>query len=132
MSRLVLDTSAYSHLRRAHPRVLGAVSAAHTIIVSATVLGELEAAFRHGRRGRENRRSLADFLEEPQVVIHEVTAAVARRYGEVFDRLRSAGTPIPVNDIWIAAVTIDCGGDLLTFDRHFERVELLSCTILES
>ncbi len=110
--------------------MVAAVAAAHTVILTTTVLGELEAAFRHGQRGRENRRSLSDFLEAAPVVVHEVTTSVARRYGEVFARLRSAGTPIPVNDIWIAAATIDCGGDLLTFDRHFEKVESLSCTVL--
>lgn len=87
-----------------------------------TVLGELEAAFEWGARARENRRALESYLEEPFVRILPATPAVARQYGRVFASLRRAGTPLPVNDIWIAAATLDCGGTLLTFDRDFERI----------
>jgi tRNA(fMet)-specific endonuclease VapC len=59
-----------------------------------------------------------------------VTADVARRYGEIFVELRTAGTPIPVNDIWIAATTIDAGAQLVTFDSDFERVARLDRVIL--
>ena len=122
LSRLVLDTSAYSHLRRGQADVLDALARAERVLVPTTVLGELEAAFEMGTRARDNRRSLEDFLDEPFVDILTVTAAVARQYGRVFAALRRAGTPLPVNDIWIAATTIDCGGTLLTFDRDFVRV----------
>jgi hypothetical protein len=47
---------------------------------------------------------------------------VARRYGRLFADLRRAGTPIPINDIWIAATTLDCGGHLLTFDGDFKVI----------
>jgi tRNA(fMet)-specific endonuclease VapC len=51
-----------------------------------------------------------------------VTPSVARHYGRVFAALKRADTPLPLNDIWIAAITLDCGGTLLTFDRDFERI----------
>lgn len=82
--RLVLDTSAYSHLRRGDVRVIEAAGEAEALYVPATVLGELEAGFRVGRRYRENARVLAEFLREPIVRIVPTTADVARRYGEVF------------------------------------------------
>ena len=65
---------------------------------------------------------LEDFLAEPFVDLLDATASVARQYGRVFAALKSAGTPLPVNDVWIAAATIDCGGTLLTFDRDFNRI----------
>ena len=49
--------------------------------------------------------------------------------GELFVALRRAGTPIPVNDIWIAAATIDAGAHLLTFDSDFDRIAQLDRTI---
>lgn len=122
VDRLVLDTSAYSHFRAGHLQVLEALARAERVLLPVTVLGELEAAFESGSRARENRRVLEDFLEEPFVDLLPITAAVARQYGRVFAALRRSGTPIPVNDIWIAATTIDCGGTLLTFDRDFARV----------
>lgn len=130
MERLILDTSAYSRLRRGHEAVLDALAGAEVILVPATVLGELEAGFELGSRVKENRTVLAEFLAEPFVGVLETTPAVARRYGQVFARLRRAGKPIPVNDIWIAAATIDSGGHLLTFDRDFRHVEGLDHTLL--
>ena len=131
VSRLVLDTSAYSRLRHGHEAVLDAVAAAEAVLLPATVLGELEAAFELGERSKENRVVLAGFLDEPFVSILPTNRAVARRYGRVFAGLRRAGTPIPVNDIWIAATVLDCGGQLLTFDRHFRKVQGLDLTLLD-
>lgn len=65
---------------------------------------------------------LDGFLAEPFVHLLDTTASVARHYGRVFSTLKRDGTPLPVNDTWIAAATIDCGGTLLTFDRDFERI----------
>jgi tRNA(fMet)-specific endonuclease VapC len=101
------------------------------VLLPTVVLGELEAGFELGRRARENRTVLADFLEEPFVDVLPVTVSVARGYGRVFAQLRRAGTPIPVNDIWIAATVFDCGGHLVTFDQHFAKVAGLDCTLLE-
>jgi predicted nucleic acid-binding protein len=129
--RLVLDTSAYSQMRAGHEGVLDRLAAAEMVLVPVTVIGELAAAFELGRRSREDRAVLEEFLAEPFVTTLGVTAEVARTYGRHFARLRRAGTPIPVNDVWIAAETLDCGGHLLTFDRHFERIEGLDCTVLE-
>ena len=122
VDRLLLDSSAYSHFRGGHAQVLDAMARAESVLIPVTVLGELEAAFEWGSRARENRRALEDFLEEPFVDLLPMTASVARQYGRIFAGLRRAGTPIPVNDIWIAAAAIDCGGTLLTFDRDFDRV----------
>ena len=130
--RIVLDTSAYSHLRRGHGLVLDRVAAASVVLLPVTVLGELEAAFALGSRGKENRVALERFLGEPFVRDIPLTRAVARRYGQTFARLRRAGSPIPVNDVWIAASTLDCGGHLLTFDAHFRRIDHLDCTVLDS
>ena len=130
IERLVLDTSAYSHLRVGHAHVLDIVANAAAVFVPVIVIGELEAAFELGSRSNVNRAALAEFLAEPFVSQLEVNHAVARRYGEVFAGLRRAGTPIPVNDIWIAALTTTHGGHLLTFDPDFSGVDSLVSTIL--
>lgn len=129
--RLVLDTSSYSHFRAGNERVLDLIAAAEIVLLPTIVLGELEAGFTLGRRGSENRTLLAEFLSEPFVSILPVTPAVARVYGRLFADLRRAGTPIPINDIWIAASTLDCGGHLLTFDGDFEYIASLDRTVLK-
>lgn len=131
VGRLVLDTSAYSHFRSGDDRVLDLIAAAEIVFLPTIVLGELEAGFALGRRELENRTLLAEFLAEPFVSVLQVTPTVARHYGRLVASLRRAGTPIPINDIWIAATTLDCGGYLLTFDGDFESVSALDCTVLK-
>lgn len=128
-SRIVLDTSAYSHARRGTAPALDAIARAEVVFVPVTALGELEAGFRVGSRYRENRRALDEFLREPYIQVLDVTADVARLYGEVFASLKRAGTPTPVNDIWIAAATLGCGAHLVTFDEDFARIDGLPHTL---
>ena len=98
--------------------------------VPVIVIGELEAAFELGRRADQYRASLAEFLGEPFVSTVDVAQATARRYGELIAVLRRAGTPIPANDVWIAAVTMGTAGYLVTFDSDFTRVPGLRCVVL--
>jgi len=128
--RLVLDTSAYSHFRAGHPEMLDQLAQATAVVIPVTVLGELEAAFQLGRRARENRLTLAEFLGEPFVTVWPTTIAVARHYGRLFAELKRAGTPIPVNDVWIAAACLDSAGRLVTFDQDFKRIPGLECAVL--
>lgn len=127
---VALDTSAYSRLRLGHEALHEMVASAPAVLVPMIVLGELEAGFRLGSRERENRQVLDEFLAEPFVTLVPVTSAVARSYGALFAELRRRGTPIPVNDLWIAASTIVAGATLLTFDHDFGSVPGLACRIL--
>ncbi|MBI4729046.1 MAG: type II toxin-antitoxin system VapC family toxin [Acidobacteria bacterium] len=128
-ARIVLDTSAYSRAQRGDALALDAIARAEVVFLPVTVLGELEAGFRVGSRYRENRRALDEFLREPCVQVLDVTGDVARLYGQVFASLRRAGTPLPVNDIWIAATTLGCGAHLVTFDEDFARIDGLPHTL---
>lgn len=130
VSRVVLDTSAYSRMRSNHEQALDAVARAEAVYVPTIVLGELYAAFSLGRRERENRVALEEFLDEEFVSVLPVTADVAQRYGQLFAELRRKGTPIPINDVWIAAVALDAGARLLTFDSDFQRIAGLDHQIM--
>ena len=132
IDRLILDTSAYSHLRKGHPEVLANLTVAVQVSIPVIVLGELEAAFEQGSRAAENRRVLAELLAEPFVNVLDVTPTTVRHYARVFVSLRNAGTPIPLNDVWIAACTLEWHGRLLTFDGDFLHVPALDCTLLAS
>ena len=127
---VALDTSAYAHLRRGHATVLAWIAAATTVDVSTVVLGELEAGFRLGSRYDENARTLAAFLDEPFVRVVPVSGDVGRRYGRVFAALRRAGTPVPTNDMWIAAAALEAGAHLITFDTDYSVIEGLPHTVL--
>jgi predicted nucleic acid-binding protein len=130
-SRLLLDTSAYTHLRGGDERVEEAVAAARVVHLSVITLGELEAGALIGKRTAENRVALADFLSAPFVSVLPATSDVARVYGRLFAALRRAGTPIGTNDLWIAATAIESGAHLVTFDQDFTRIAGLDCTLLK-
>ena len=106
-SNIVLDSSAYSHLRGGDERVVRHLAAADSILVPAIVVGELEAAFASGARTRANQQVLEDFLAEPAVHVIDVDRQVARQYARILSRLRRAGTPVGVNVIWIAATAME-------------------------
>jgi tRNA(fMet)-specific endonuclease VapC len=44
-----------------------------------------------------------------------------RQYGEIKNRLRQKGHPIPENDIWIAAIAMQNDLTLVARDAHFEK-----------
>lgn len=128
---MVLDTSAYSRMRVGHADTLDLVADASTVLLPTVVIGELESGFLRGARHPEHMRALDEFLAQPYVCIVDVTRSVARHYATVHDQLRSAGTPIPTNDIWITAVALEHNARLLTFDKHFAHVRGLWHTLLE-
>ena len=129
---LVLDTSAWAHLRSGHAGALDHVAEAATVALPATVLGELEAAFALSRRAKENRRMLAEFLDEPFVSVLETTAQTAVHYARIFAALRHAETPMPANAVWIAAATQERGGRLLTFEKKYGRIPALDHILLDT
>lgn len=122
---VLLDTSAYSALQRGDQPILEVLRRSETVAVSAVVLGELYSGFRAGNRWKENSAQLARFLDKPSVRVLPVTEETALRYAEVDVYLRKKGRPIPRNDVWIAAVALEHGLQLLTLDIHFREIPLL-------
>jgi tRNA(fMet)-specific endonuclease VapC len=122
MKRILIDTNAYTALLSGEEAVLDALASADTVLMSAIVLGELHAGFKGGHKERTNLKILGDFLRRPAVRTLDVTSATAEVFGVVKHALRVAGTPIPINDVWIAAHAIESGSWLVSYDRHFARV----------
>lgn len=119
---ICLDTSAYSAFKRGRESVVEAVATSDRIVLPAIVLGELLAGFRAGSRESANREELGRFLASPRVSRASVDEETAERYAEILLHLRKQGTPIPTNDVWIAAVSMQHGLVLHTTDPHFDRV----------
>ena len=130
LSRYVLDTSAYSHYRRAVPAVVELVDAADWIGMPSVVLGELWSGFRQGRRGAENEQTLQRFLASPVVEEVVIDRHVARAYAEIVVALREVGTPLPYNDVWIAACAATSGASVLTYDQHFRHIRRIGAIVL--
>ena len=122
MRKILLDTSAYSHFLRGNELVLDALVEADTIFMSIFVLGELYSGFRRGSKHKQNKKNLGKFLDKPSVQVLEGTSETALIFAEIKNALKSSGSPIPLNDIWIAANAIETGAVLITFDKHYTFV----------
>lgn len=122
MTRLLLDTSAYSAYLRGHEPVGADVRRAEELIFNPIVLGELLAGFRKGGRYESNLETLRQFLASPRSRWVPLDDETGDRYSIILDTLRRAGTPIPSNDVWIAASAMQHGLRLLTTDPHFRRI----------
>lgn len=128
MKKVLLDTNAYTRLLRGDQGVLEVLGRADTVFMSVFVLGELYAGFRGGARESENRAQLEQFLGRPTVRVLAASQETAEIFGAIKHRLCEAGTPIPVNDVWIAAHATESGSYLVTRDAHFAGIAgLLVC-----
>jgi tRNA(fMet)-specific endonuclease VapC len=122
MRKILLDTGAYARFLAGDEKVLDRLAASDRVYMSVFVLGELLAGFRAGVKERHNRRILERFLSKPGVSVLEATTETAEYFAMVKTNLRSAGRPIPSNDVWIAAHALDAGAVLVTYDRRFRAV----------
>lgn len=122
MKKILLDTNAYARFVAGEERILDLISSSEKVYMSMFVLGELHSGFRGGNRFRENLELLSIFMRKDSVESADASAETAEIYGELKDLLRKAGTPVPVNDIWIAAHAIELGAVIISYDRHFEKI----------
>jgi len=119
---VALDTNAYSDFMRGVASRVSIVQETTRIFLPLFVLGELRAGFAAGNRGPQNAEALERFLRNPksEVLIPDLTTTAV--YARVFTELRNQGTPIPTNDLWIAALAIQHGLKLCTSDSHFQNI----------
>ena len=124
--KILLDTNAYSALKRGHAEVADRVRRAEEVLLSVVVVGELLLGFRLGTRFRKNVAELEAFLDNPYVSLVPVTLTSADRFARIAVALRAKGHPIPTNDVWIAAHAMETGAELVSFDAHFEAIDGLA------
>lgn len=130
MSAYCLDTSAYSNFRRGNVEVAKLLDRAELVGVPVVVLGELRTGFLLGGRRERNETELDAFLDNPVVQVLPVDSETSRQYAEIVAELRTAGTPIPTNDIWIAATAARNGTTVLTCDEHFQCIGRVGTVVI--
>ncbi len=118
----MLDTSAYAAFLKGNLEVKLSLQQAEEIVVNPVVLGELLAGFLAGKHERKNRTILQDFLSSTRVKVVEIDEETSERYAAIVNHLRIKGTPIPTNDLWIAATAMQHGLRVVTTDKHYLEV----------
>lgn len=120
--RIVLDTNRYVDFARGIPEALEAIGQAQSIFLAFVTLAELRAGFLCGSCSAENESNLIRFLDSSRVELLLADEATTHVYARLFLQLRQNGTPIPTNDLWIAALTLQHNLRLFARDRHFDYI----------
>jgi tRNA(fMet)-specific endonuclease VapC len=120
--RVALDSNRYNDLLTGDERVADVLEAADAVYLPFVVIGELRAGFAAGARQVENERLLRQFLLRDGVEVLFADEQTTHHYAAVYAQLRRQGTPIPTNDMWIAALVLQHDLALCTRDRHFDHL----------
>jgi len=128
MTAYVIDTSIYSRFASGEPGSVKMLRSTHEIHFPLIVLAELLAGFAAGARVQRNRHELSRFMASPRVHLMNPDEKTAEHYADVYRLLRKQGTPIPTNDMWIAALARQNRLPLLSFDAHFRAIPGLEVT----
>jgi predicted nucleic acid-binding protein len=122
MTKILLDTNAYSEFMSGNKLVFDYIIEAEEIYLSTVMIGELFAGFQGGKKYIKNKEELKSFINKDGVKIKNVSIETAEIFGEIKFELSKKGKMIPLNDIWIAAHTIETGSKIITFDSHFKQI----------
>jgi len=128
--KILMDTSAYVGFKLNKPELVDIIINAESILISPIVLGELMFGFRNGTIFEENMDDLNIFINHEVIDLVQIGRITSDRYSRIATQLKRHGTPIPTNDIWIAAQTMEHGAELISSDLHFEKVSGLVFTII--
>lgn len=132
MKPLLLDTNVLIRFFRSDRKIADIISTFEKIVIPTVVLGEFKSGIDPLTVGGKRQLEVLDaFLDSPSVDIIPVTEDVSSAYARIFKTLKANGTPIPQNDIWIAACAMDAGAKLISSDSHFAKIPLLDISIIE-
>jgi tRNA(fMet)-specific endonuclease VapC len=123
--RVALDTNRYVDLCRGDAETLVLLEEAEAIILPFIILAELRAGFANGRKQADNERVLRRFLMKDGVEVLFADDQTTHHYAALFRQLRKQGTPIPTNDMWVAALVLQHNLVLYARDRHFDHLPQL-------
>ena len=120
--RILVDSNRYQDFCEGIPQAVQVIRRAAEIMIPFIVLGELRAGFACGTRSFKNEQTLTKFLNSPRVKQLFADEDTTHQYARLFKQLRKQGTPIPTNDLWMAALALQHDLLLFTRDNHFDNL----------
>jgi len=118
--KIVIDTNRYRDFCENVPHVVEQIRTVEQIYLPFITLAELCTGFLCGSIRQKNENVLNRFLNRPRVRILFTDEETTHHYARIFRQLREQGTPIPTNDIWIAALISQHNLFLCSRDAHFD------------
>lgn len=117
---MILDTNALSAYLDKTAAAIEIVSEASEIAIPVIVAGEFAFGIARSRHRETYERSLQRMLE--RCTILDVDLKTARHYAAIRLELKAIGTPMPANDVWIAALSRQHAMPVMSRDGHFDFV----------
>lgn len=125
--KYLLDTNIVIALFAGEQPVLDHLKVASEVYIPSIVIGELYYGAQKSSQTQKNHQRIEAFVASN--IILACDAVTAFHYGIIKDQLRQKGTPIPENDIWIAALALQFDSNLVSRDIHFSIIQGLSVEI---
>ena len=125
--RIALDTNRLTDLFQGDGALAGFLGGCDEVWIPLIVLAEIKAGFHGGTQVVRNKVLLRTLLAKPNVGVLLPGRETADHYARIFVQLKRAGTPVPDNDLWIAALALEHDLVLVTRDRHFLSIPQLVC-----
>ena len=120
---MIVDTNALSAIADEQPGIRDVLQRAILVAIPVIVLGEYRFGILQSTRRSHYHKWLRENL--PGFRILNITEETAKHYAGLRLELKHGGTPIPSNDLWIAALCREHSLPLLSGDRHFDIVNRL-------
>ena len=117
---ILLDSSVVIPHLRGHLDLAARVMPSEPLFLPLTALGELYKGVFKSSQPENNQLLLESFLQTVAVLLPDT--ATALHYARISADLEQKGTPIPENDLWIAAAALECAMPLATRDAHFNKI----------
>ncbi|MBM4141900.1 MAG: type II toxin-antitoxin system VapC family toxin [Nitrospira sp.] len=121
--RFLLDTNIVISIFAKDPQIHNRIANVAEIFVPCIVIGELYFGAHKSVKIQENIARIDEFALSNTIL--SCNAETAKRYGDIKNRLKDKGHPLPENDIWIAAIAQQYELTLVTQDSHFNAIDNL-------
>jgi len=118
---MILDTNALSGWWNKDPAIAEILESARQICVPVPALAE----FRFGVWQSAKRKSMESWMQRAlsSTRILGIDDITTFHYADLRLALKANGTPIPMNDLWIAAIASQHGLPIVSRDAHFDLVK---------
>ncbi len=117
---MILDTNGLSALAEGDKQLEPILQQASELCIPVVVLGEYRYGISQSRHRPRYEQWLAEYLRAFRIV--DIDERTTLSYSVIRGELKQAGTPIPANDVWIAALCRQHSLPLVSRDRHFDAV----------
>jgi tRNA(fMet)-specific endonuclease VapC len=123
--KVALDTNRLTDLFQGDAALAERLGLCDEVWIPLIVLAEIKAGFLGGTERHRNEILLRKLLSKATVGILLPDRETAEHYARLFVQLKRAGTPVPDNDLWIAALALQHDLLLITRDKHFKNIPQL-------